>query len=141
MPRPKIHNYVLTPAMKEALRTVNIEVVCPRCGERGLLRPHIGYLAVRHYNTVHLVPPDKVAELIAEARKQIEERIEGLKRVLTIFSDFGKEGPQAEAESEAEDEVDDEAEPKPDEAKLAEIEAKYEKELREVASEDGEDSE
>jgi predicted RNA-binding Zn-ribbon protein involved in translation (DUF1610 family) len=86
MPRPKTHKYVLTQEMISAINSVDIEVTCPKCGETGLLRTHMGkYLVIRHFNTVHTVPPEFMNEVLDEAKKQIEEKINGLKAVLDLI--------------------------------------------------------
>ncbi|MGB9622709.1 MAG: hypothetical protein ACPL07_02580, partial [Candidatus Bathyarchaeia archaeon] len=82
----KTHRYVLTQDMISAINSVDIEVTCPKCGETGLLRTHMGrYLVIRHFNTVHTVPPEFMNEVLDEAKKQIEEKINGMKAVLEMI--------------------------------------------------------
>lgn len=85
MPKPRKY-----PAVEglDVLRDVFLSVECPRCGYPGVLKPLRGYLVVRHYGVspqTHLVPAEKVAEVLAQIENELRRRKEGFEKLLATL--------------------------------------------------------
>ena len=79
MAKPKIHgNYPRE--LNTVFRNTGVMVKCPKCGEEGALRVHVGgYLVVRHWHGgTHMVPADQEAQVL----KGVIDSLVSFKKVL-----------------------------------------------------------
>jgi acetolactate synthase small subunit len=86
MPRPKVHERNYNP-LKPILRHYRVYVTCPRCGSPGLLSVHMGYLAVRHNYTVHLVPASEEKKYMGALKALIEAWFRELENIRQQLKD------------------------------------------------------
>lgn len=81
---PKIH-----PGLKNVLNLVKPVVECPRCNTAGVLNVQRTYLVVKHYRTgtTHLVPADKVADMLARIEQELTNMKAAIESALTTINE------------------------------------------------------
>ena len=79
MAKPKVHG-VYPRELNTVFRNTGVMVKCPKCGEEGALRVHVGgYLVVRHWQgATHMVPADQEARVL----KGVIDNLVSFKKVL-----------------------------------------------------------
>jgi hypothetical protein len=79
MAKPKVHG-VYPRELNTVFRNTGVTVKCPKCGEEGALRIHVGgYLVVRHWHgATHMVPADQEAKVL----KSVVDSLVSFKKVL-----------------------------------------------------------
>ena len=91
---PKTKKYTEIEGL-DTLRDIFLGVTCPRCGESGILKPLRNYLVVRHYGVspqTHLVPAEKVVDVLTQVEPELRRRKEGFEKLLNTLERLRRGG-------------------------------------------------